>query len=115
MPNRPSLPRASSAITSPIAITRGFCSAMRCPALLGTRLSLCQATMAARRPLGNVISPALSGFPRNMNGLGVLEYSDMLHYNICMSEHHHHGHHHHHHEGHAHPSATVHASILRMS
>ena len=36
-----------------------------------------------------------------------------------MSDHHHghhdHGHHHHHHEGHAHPPATVHASILRMS
>jgi hypothetical protein len=51
-----------------------------------------------------------------MNGLGVLEYPGMLYYNICMSEHHHHpGHHHHHHQGRAHPPATVHASILRMS
>jgi hypothetical protein len=51
-----------------------------------------------------------------MNGLGVLESTGMLYYNICMSDHHHHqGHHHHHHEGHAHPPATVHASILRMS
>ena len=52
-----------------------------------------------------------------MNGLGVLESIHMLYYNICMSDHdHHHGHHHHHHHaGHAHPPATVHASILRMS
>jgi len=32
-----------------------------------------------------------------------------------MSDHHHHGHHHHHREGHAHPPARAHPSILRMS
>jgi hypothetical protein len=35
---------------------------------------------------------------------------------MSMSDHHHHGQpHHHHHEGHAHPPATAHPSILRMS
>jgi hypothetical protein len=52
-------------------------------------------------------------YPRNMNGLGVLADSDMLYYNIGMSDHH--GHHHHHHPGHVHPPASVHPSILRLS
>ncbi len=56
------------------------------------------------------------GYPRNMNGLGVLANNDMLYYNINMShDHDHHGHHHHHHPGHVHPPASVHPSILRMS
>jgi len=53
-------------------------------------------------------------YPRIMNGLGDLEQSDMLYYNIPMS-HHHHNTHHHHHPGHVHPPASVHPSILRMS
>jgi len=55
-------------------------------------------------------------FPRNMNGLGVLADSDMLYYNIDMSDHRYdHGTHHHHHPGHVHPPASVHPSILRLS
>ena len=55
-------------------------------------------------------------YPRNMNGLGVLVYPNMLYYNIRMShDHDHHGHHHHHHPGHVHPPASVHPSILRLS
>jgi hypothetical protein len=55
-------------------------------------------------------------YPRNMNGLGVLEDSDMLYYNANMSDHRHdHGIHHHHHPGHVHPPAWVHPSILRQS
>lgn len=58
-----------------------------------------------------------------MNGLRRLADFDMLYYNIGMSDHehlghhHHHGghHHHHHHAGHAHPPASVHPSILRLS
>jgi hypothetical protein len=55
-------------------------------------------------------------YPRNMNGLGVLEDSDMLYYNTDMSDHRYdHGTHHHHHPGHVHPPASVHPSILRLS
>jgi hypothetical protein len=55
-------------------------------------------------------------YPRKMNGLGALEETYMLYYNIRMSDHHdHHGHHHHHHPGHAHPPAGVAPSILRLS
>jgi hypothetical protein len=56
-------------------------------------------------------------YPRNMNGLEVLEANDMLYYNTYMSDHHDHAghHHHHHHPGHVHPPASVHPSILRLS
>ena len=51
-----------------------------------------------------------------MNGLGVLEDSDMLYYNTDMNDHRHdRGTHHHHHPGHVHPPASVHPSILRLS
>jgi hypothetical protein len=52
-------------------------------------------------------------YPRNMNGLGVLEDTDTLYYNINMNDHHHSTHHHH--PGHVHPPASVHLSILRLS
>ena len=52
-------------------------------------------------------------YPRKMNGLGALEETAMLYYNIGMSDHH--GHHHHHHPGHAHPPASVAPSVLRLS
>ena len=56
------------------------------------------------------------GYPRKMNGLGVLADSDMLYYNTDMSDDHdHNGHHHHHHPGHAHPPAGIAPSILRLS
>jgi hypothetical protein len=56
------------------------------------------------------------GYRRNMNDLGVLEDSEMLYYNINMSEHRHvPGTHHPHHPGHVHPPASVSLSILRMS
>jgi len=55
-------------------------------------------------------------YPRKMNDLEALEETDMLYYNIGMSDHHdHHGHHHHHHPGHTHPPAGVAPSILRLS
>ena len=55
-------------------------------------------------------------YRRKMNGLGALEEGDMLYYNIDMSDPHDpHGHHHHHHPGDAHPPASVHPSILRLS
>jgi len=55
-------------------------------------------------------------YPRNMNGLGLLEDSDMLYYNTDMSDHRYDlGTHHHHHPGHVHPPASVHPSILRLS
>jgi hypothetical protein len=55
-------------------------------------------------------------YPRKMNGLGALEQTDMLYYNIIMSDRDNHpGTHHHHHPGHVHPPASLHPSILRLS
>jgi hypothetical protein len=55
-------------------------------------------------------------YARNMKGLELLEPNGMLYYNTDMSSRdEHHGHHHHHRPGHAHPPASVHPSILRLS
>src|SRR5450631_2895213 len=103
MLKRPSLPRAISIMTSPMAITCFFSSAIR-----------------SFRPIVPIPFPGpewrgggalamrpgryAQEYPRKMNGLGVLEDGDMLYYNISMSEHHDHGgHRHHHHPGHVHP------------
>ena len=51
-----------------------------------------------------------------MNGLVLLEFGEMLYYNMQMPDHQtSHAHHHHHHPGHVHPPASVHPSILRLS
>jgi hypothetical protein len=72
--------------------------------------------MVSWQPLGNATGLMRQRYPRNMKGLRVLAYSNMLYYNINMSHNHdHHGHHHHHHPGGVHPPASVHPSILRMS
>jgi hypothetical protein len=55
-------------------------------------------------------------FTWKVKDLSDLECDGMLYYNMAMNDHiHHHDDHHHHHSGHAHPPASVHASILRLS
>jgi hypothetical protein len=78
--------------------------------------------MAAGARVGNPpLSPSPqqeAAFGSGANGLAKLANLAMLYYNIRMSDrhsHHHHDDHHHHHPGHAHPPATVHPSILRLS
>jgi hypothetical protein len=52
---------------------------------------------------------------KTSNDLAELAKCPLLYYNIAMSDHHSPHQHHHHHAGHAHPPASVHPSILRLS
>jgi hypothetical protein len=72
--------------------------------------------MAGRAGVGNQralhLQRQTASFAKSSNSLGKLAKAGLLYYNISMSDH---LSHHHHHAGHAHPPATVHPSILRMS